>query len=46
MRVPGHTRSNVKEGGIIREVPMDDEDDYFSEAGCNSDKRIESCVSE
>jgi hypothetical protein len=30
---PGRTRNNVKEGGIILEVPMDDEDDYFSETG-------------
>ena len=33
MRAPGRTRSNIKEGGIILEVPMDDDDDYFSETG-------------
>ena len=31
--VPGRTRSNVKEGGSILEVTMDDDDDYFSETG-------------
>jgi hypothetical protein len=46
MHALSHTRSNVKEGGIILEVPMDDEDEYFSEAGRNWDKRIESYVSE
>ena len=30
---PGHARNNIKEGGIILEVTMDDEDDYFSETG-------------
>jgi len=30
---PGHARNNIKEGGIILEVTMDDDDDYFSETG-------------
>jgi hypothetical protein len=46
MRAPGSTRNNIKEGGSILEVSMDDEDDYFSEEGRNWDKRIESYVSE
>jgi hypothetical protein len=46
MRAPGRARNNTKEGGIILEVPIDDEDDYFSEEGCNWDKRIESYVAE
>jgi len=44
--VPGRTRSNVKEGGIILEVPMDDDDDYFSEECHNGAKRIKSYVAE
>ena len=46
MRAPGRTRSNIKEGGIILEVPMDDDDDYFSEEGCYCEKRIERYVTE
>jgi hypothetical protein len=45
-RVPRRARNNVKEGGSILEVPMDDEDDYFSEEGRYCEKRIESYVSE
>jgi hypothetical protein len=46
MRVASSARNNIKEGGIILEVLMDDKDDYFSEEGCNWDKRIESYVAE
>ena len=45
-RAPGRARNNIKEGGSILEVPMDDEDDYFSEEGCYCEKRIESYVNE
>jgi hypothetical protein len=44
--VPGRTRSNVKEGGSILEVTMDDEDNYCSEEGHYCEKRIESYVNE
>ena len=44
--VPGHARNNIKEGGSILEVTMDDEDNYCSEEGHYCEKRIESYVNE
>jgi hypothetical protein len=43
---PGRARNNVKEGGSILEVTMDDEDNYCSEEGHYCEKRIESYVNE
>jgi hypothetical protein len=42
MRALRSARNNIKEGGIILEVPMDDEDDYFSKECHNGANRIES----
>jgi hypothetical protein len=46
MRAPGSVRNNIKEGGIILEVPMDDKDGKFSKECRNWDNRIESYVAE
>jgi hypothetical protein len=46
MRVPRSARNNIKEGGIILEVPMDDEDDYYSKECHIGANRIESYITE
>jgi hypothetical protein len=46
MRAPRSARNNIKKEGFILEVPMDDEDDYFSKECHIGANRIESYVTE
>jgi hypothetical protein len=46
MCAPRSARNNIKEGGIILEVPMDNEDNYYSKECCIGTDRIESYVME